>query len=806
MFKFSGFIASLSPVLLAVLLITPGWAESNYTALYSFATLAGASNIGSADGTGGFARFDEPSSVAVDASGNVYVADTYNSTIRKITPTGTVSTIAGLAGNRGSTDGTGAAARFFWPEGLAVDAAGNLYVADTGNSTIRKITPAGSVSTLAGLPRSDGSTDGAGKSARFKYPFGIAVDASGTVYVGDTYNHTIRKISPAGEVTTLAGTPGTAGSNNGVGSAAGFNYPSGLAVDAAGNVYVADTYNHTIRKIAPDGTVTTLAGTANSSGSHDGTGSAAQFNYPTGVSVDPTGMLCVADTDNSIIRRITPEGVVTTLTGTAGAIGSADGSGSAARFTYPYGVTTDPAGAVYVADTGNQTIRKITPAGAVSTLAGVGNDYTYGSADGAGSAARFSGMEGMAVGPTGDIFVTDTYNHTIRKITRTGSVTTFAGNPDIAGQTDGTGRTATFNYPSGLAADAAGNLYVADSGNHLIRMITPSGVVSTLGGIKNLNFPYGICVDSAGNLYVADTGNSVIRKITANGSSVILAGTAGSKGSTDGTGGAALFDAPQALAIDNSGNLFVADTGNSTIRKITPDGVVSTLAGTAGTTGSADGTGSAARFDTPVSLAIDGAGNIYVADQGTRLLRKVTPAGVVSTLGGQAYNIGNADGVGQNALFSRLTAVALDSADHLYVADLTTIRTGVPTSSPVFTTQPQSQSAKTGESVTFSGVASGLPAPTYQWNLNGAEIAGATSSSITINNVQTANAGDYTLVATNAVGVATSNKATLSVSAAPAPTPASSSGGGGGGAIEGWFVLALMALGAGRHLQTKRTA
>ena len=218
-----------------------------------------AGSRGSTDGTGSAARFFGPTGVAVDAAANVYVSDQLNHTIRKITPAAVVSTLAGLAGSPGSTDGTGSAARFFQPLGVAVDAAGNVYVADTNNQTIRKITPAGVVSTLAGLANSQGSTDGTGSAARFFAPTSVAVDAVGDVYVADDSNHTIRKITPAGVVSTLAGLAGSAGSADGTGSAARFFNPFGVAVDAAGNVYVADTGNNSIRKITPAGVVTTFA-------------------------------------------------------------------------------------------------------------------------------------------------------------------------------------------------------------------------------------------------------------------------------------------------------------------------------------------------------------------------------------------------------------------------------------------------------------------------------------------------------------------------------------------------------------------
>src|SRR5207248_2644965 len=219
------------------------------------------------------------------------------STIRKITPARVVSTFAGLAGNDGSANGTGSTARFSFPSALAVDSANNIYVADTSNSTIRKITPARVVSTFAGLAGSPGSANGTGSTARFNFPSGVAVDRAGTgnIYVGDTSNFTIRQITPAGVVTTLAGSPGVRGGANGTGSAATFYLPVGITVDSVGNIYVADQDVCTIRKIAPGGVVSTFAGSFAKFGSLNGTGSAARFNLPTDVAVDSSNNLYVAD-------------------------------------------------------------------------------------------------------------------------------------------------------------------------------------------------------------------------------------------------------------------------------------------------------------------------------------------------------------------------------------------------------------------------------------------------------------------------------------------------------------------------------
>jgi sugar lactone lactonase YvrE len=598
---------------------------------------------GTADGAGSAVRFAGPTGVAVDLGGNrIYVADQQNFTIRKVTPAGIVATLAGTAGAFGSADGMGAAARFTAPDRVAVDRDGNLYVADSNNSIIRKITVAGLVTTLAGTANMIGSADGTGAAARFHHPTGVAVDPVGNVYVADTFNATIRKITAAGVVTTLAGTAGMFGSVDGTGAAARFNRPTSLAVDLTGStVYVADERNHTIRQIIGD-VVTTLAGTAGVPGATDGTGAAAQFNFPEGVAVDQAGNVYVADSLNATLRKVSAAGVVTTLAGTAGMTGSADGTGTAARFDQPTGVTVDLSGNLYVVDAAADTLRKVTPTGIVTTLAGAAN--LAGSADGAGAAARFNFAVGIAVDRAGNLYVVDSGNSTLRKITPEGSVTTLAGTPGMTGSADGSGAAARFKFPSGVAIDSAGTLYVTD-GNNTIRKVTAAGVVTTLAGTAgtggsadgtgaaaSFNGPIGIAIDSAGNLYVVDSTNNTLRKVTAAGVVTTLAGTAGLAGSADGTGAAARFSFPTGVTIDGAGNLYVTDARNRTVRAITPTGVVTTLAGTAGMTGAADGTGAAARFVAPFAASVDGAGNVYVLDD--TAVRKVTPAGTTTTVAG----------------------------------------------------------------------------------------------------------------------------------------------------------------------------
>ena len=469
------------------------------------------------------------------------MADTGNATIRLITSAGVVSTVAGTAGSPGTADGTPGSLDN--PMGVAVDASGNVYVADTSNSTIRLLA-SGALSTFAGNAGHSGSADGTGTAALFDFPTGVTFDPSGELVVTDQDNDTIRTIpvtpgtppTTATSTATLAGKPRSPGMDNANGASATFNNPNGLAVDTAGNVYVADSWNNAIRVITPAGDVTTLAGTG-ASGSADSTPGPATFNSPNAVAVDDNpansatfGDVYVADVNNSTIRRITPGGTVTTLAGTPGTSGSSDSP--APLFNHPLGVAVDGAGNAYVADTYNSTIRKVTPDGTVSTLAGT--PLTTGSTDSSGGSPLFNLPFALAVDTNpantatyGNIYVADTYNHTIRLVTPGGLVGTLAGSPGVSGNTDGIGGAALFNRPANLAVDpATGNLYVADTYNQTVRLVTPAGNVTTLVGVAgtgsivpgtlpaSLAFPWGVAVAPAVTLGGANPAGSLVISVT----------------------------------------------------------------------------------------------------------------------------------------------------------------------------------------------------------------------------------------------------------------------------------------------------
>lgn len=626
---------------------------------YTFTTLAGAA-AGHRDGLGREARFDSPVAVATDHDGNVYVVDSSNSTIRKIAPDGLTSTLAG--GTRGNRDGVGSEAQFNDPRGIATDGSGNLYVADSGNHTIRKITSGGIVTTLAGASGFGDFADGTGTDAVFNRPSGLAVDRDGNILVADSNNYVIRKVTQAGVVTTIAGTPHQEGADDGTGPAARFRTPASLTIDDGNNLYIVDSGSSAIRKMTPDGFVSTLAG-GQHYGSQDGAGSTAQFNTPLGVAADQAGNVYVADEGNHEIRKISPTGVVTTLAGSP-VRGKTDGSGNAASFNDPSGICIAGSGDLYVADTFNSAVRKITPGGLVSTFAGMARGAS--AEDGMVIDARFALPSGLAAGVNGDLYVTDL--GTIRRITAAGLVTTVAGAP--------TG--------SAIAVDASGNLYVGK--NHTIQKITPSGEVTTLAGTPGtygdvdgigssalLDEPRAMALDTAGNIDFTD--GCGVRRLSPDGKVTTIAGAVSSCGSNDGLGSAARFSGPLGIVIDSQGSIYVGDT--CSIRKISADLMVTTLAGQQ--CGNRDGAGLDAQLGSSLGLTLGHDGVLFIADSqnnGIRSLRN----GTVSTIAGESREWALTDGSGSSAEFADPSALVIGADGRLYVADTgnRAIRIGVP--------------------------------------------------------------------------------------------------------------------------------
>lgn len=645
--------------------------SSSGGASVSVTTLAG-----SRPGADGIAegRFSFPGAIAVDGT-SLYVADSDDNTIRKVElATRALSTIAGQAGVTGSLDATGKSATFNVPQGLAISG-GNLYVADTQNHTIRRIVLAtGAVTTLAGSAGEDGSGDGIGAAARFLEPTGLATDGT-YLYVADTGNHTIRRIELAtGQVTTLVGQAEHPGGDDDIGLAASFDLPNGIVL-VGDDLYVTDSGNYAIRRVElATLNVSTVAGEVGQEGHDDGQGATARFSNLEGIAADG-GNLYVTEGATHTVRRIAiATGAVVTLAGAPDQSGTTDAIGTSARFANPVGIAAHN-GALYVADSWNETIRRIAPANAdVSTFAGVPPGT-----DGAAQSARFAGPMNLLMAG-GALYVADGLANTIRAVDlATGAVRTVAGQSGVEGSTDGA--SALFANPRGLAADA-NNIYVADSNNHTIRAIRRNtGAVVTLAGsagdagsadgpgtTARFDYPVGLATDGT-NLYVADSHNQAIRKIVlATGMVSTLAGLPGSSGSSDGAGTSARFAKPSGLVLAG-GYLYVTDYENHTIRRIDPNsGQVATLAGEADIRGAGNGIGAAAHFDTPEDVATDGS-HLFVADAGNGVIRKIELASrTVTTLAGNTDERGSADGSGGNARFFYPGGVTVFN-NALFVAD-----------------------------------------------------------------------------------------------------------------------------------------
>ena len=552
-------------------------------------TVAGGASFGGDGAAATAAQLNNPYNVALDGSGNLYIADTSNHRIRKVDSSGNISTVAGTGMRGFGGDGAAAtAAQLNFPRGVALDGAGNLYIADRLNNRIRKVDSSGNISTVAGNgTRSFGGDGAAATEAQLNLPNGVALDGSGNLYIADTSNHRIRKVDSSGNISTVAGS-GTAGFGGDGGSAtdtaARLNNPNGVALDGAGNLYIADTWNRRIRTVDSSGNISTVAG-GGSSLANGIMATTARLNFPNRVAVDGSGNLYIADTNNHRIRKADSSGNISTVAGNGtSSFGGDGGAATAAQLKNPRGVALDGSGNLYIADTSNDRIRKVDSSGNISTVAGgsIGDG-------GAAGGAQLNNPRGVALDGSGNLYIADTDNDRIRKVDSSGVITTVAGNGMRGFSGDGAAATAArLNQPRGMALDGSGNLYIADRSNHRIRKVDSAGDISTVAGngmpsfsgdgaaavAAQLEFPEDVALDGSGNLYIADKNNHRIRKVDSAGNISTVAGV-----DTFGYGGfrgdgaaavAAQMQEPRGVALDGSGNLYIADTGNNRIRKVGP--------------------------------------------------------------------------------------------------------------------------------------------------------------------------------------------------------------------------------------------
>jgi hypothetical protein len=595
------------------------------------------------DGVGAAARFENASTCALDGSGHLFITD--RCSIRQVDlTTATVTTIAGNAGEDCTyADGTGKDARFNFPQGIAWDGSANLYIGDSGNHAIRKVAiPGGVVTTLAGAApptAASGSTDDVGAAARFNGPQAIYVDAAaGFLYVADYSNHAIRRVTLADGTTktVVGGGPQNAGGTDGLGTDARLKNPIGVAYDGNGNLYVTEDGNHDIRVVALSNfNVSTNAGASGTSGFADGTKTSALFANPRAVTFDGAGNYYVGDYNNHVIRKVVAAtGTVTTIAGLGATIGSTDGAGAAATFTTPYGLAFDGNDTLYLSDADANTIRAITlSTKTVKTVAGTAG--VGGAVDGTGTSAKFSYPTGIAF-DNGNLYVADRYNHTIRQVVvATGAVTTIAGNPGNQGYQEGptgSGGGALFNQPVAVAV-AAGKLYVADLGNHVIRLVPLSGGTPTTliagapsiadiadGAPAHFSNISGLVV-TGGTIFVSDTNR--LRSVDIASGRVLT--VSGGGGYSDGQGAYANFNfngAPGLMSLAADGSMLLADTYNAAIRKFVPaTHVASTLAGIYGIYGAVIGPVPASIASNPRSAVEIPSGIAFVANRGVFAVR-----------------------------------------------------------------------------------------------------------------------------------------------------------------------------------------
>ena len=583
---------------------------------------------GTADGVGPAARFRQVTSLAVDGSGNVYVADQENLNIRKMDSTGAVSTLAGTTSVRGVVDGPGTTSRFYSPTAIAADSAGNVYVSD-GNR-IRKIARDATVSTLAGID-SAGSADGVGGNATFSFPSGLAADTAGNVFVADRGNSTIRKITPNGVVTTVAGVAGHSARVDGAASVARFTEPYALAIDALGNLYVSEIGDHSIRKVTPSSQVSTFAGQHDTPGKDDGLGGQATFGFINGLAFDQGGNLLVEESlgDARSIRKMSPGGNVTTYA-------------TSLPPTVSLGFTVDRTGRVLLAE--NLSIVSVAPGVNATTLVAGEPDVPSHDVDGVGSSAVLTNILPMATAADGTTYTVSVTAGTLRKITPAGAVTTLVLAPQPI-------------TLRGVAIDPAGNLFVLQAtacfgyfGCHYqparvssTGQVTPIPVVrSSDGSDVTLSTAISLAVDKAGNIYLP--GENLLELSVDGNLTTVVKGSVNSvafdskgvmywasggtisrtsqAGPQAVTGGVGVFSYISQISFDPQDNLYVADSGNVVIRKVTPNGSVVTIAGTPGVYGFNPGP-LPGTIDAPRAVTVNG-GNLYIGmPNGMAVVRNV---------------------------------------------------------------------------------------------------------------------------------------------------------------------------------------
>jgi sugar lactone lactonase YvrE len=582
--------------------------------------------------------------LAADAEGNLYFANRGTGTVRKLAPDGTVTRFAGGNGEGFGGDGGPAdQAQLDHPHGLAVDREGNVYIADTGNDRVRMVDPTGTITTIAGNGAATSTGDtGPATRAALNAPVDVAIDARDRLYVAESDGRRVRMIDGNGRISTVAGT-GTEGfsGDNGPATQARLDLPLSIATHG-GDLYIADATNRRIRRVDAAGTITTVVGTGEIGNEGDGgLATAAELTTPDGIAVSPDGVLYIADHDDHRVRAVDTTGIITTVAGTGVAGFSGDrGPATQAHLAQPQAVLAAADGSVYVADTGSERIRRIGPDGTIVTITGDTPEYPR---DGQKATSAFLSEPQVArVGSDGMLYIADSDNNRIRRVDGEGIITTVAGTGEPGDAGDGGPATeALLDYPSGVAMDSKGNLFIADQDNDRIRKVDKDGTISTVAGTGSpsgtrLDSPVDVVVDRQDNLYVAEYDGDRVVRIDGAGALSLVAGTGETGFSGDG-GPATQADlsSPAGVHVTADGTVYIADLDNARVRKVSPDGIISTVAGT-GTVGS-DGDGgpaASAQLTEPSTVAVDDTGAVYIGDGEAGRVRRVDPSGTITTFAG----------------------------------------------------------------------------------------------------------------------------------------------------------------------------
>jgi len=567
-----------------------------------------------------------------------------------------------VAGSDNSGDGGSAlSAALGQPEGIARDIAGNIYVADAADNRVRKISSDGSIQTFAGTGAAGFAGDGGpATAAQLNQPYGLALDRAGNLYIADLGNARVRKVTIDGAIQTVAGGGALPAANQGQGGPATIAQlmePRNVTVDAGGALYISDFGAHQVYSVASDGTLTLVAGSGVAGFSGDNASALlGQLNAPAGLAIDPIGGLYIADSGNNRVRKVS-NGVIITVFNTPGPTGLALGSTGAlyiAASSYfgtlsqqipgipsAVDVALDQSGDLFA--TSGVYVLEIPSGGTASTIAGSGASLNFGGDNGPATSAQLYSPSSVAVDSSGNWYIADTANNRIRMVTPAGVISTIAG----------AGVAAQLNAPRGLAFDMAGNLFVADSGNNAIRKITPDGLMASLPVATQLNNPVTVATDAQGSVYIADSGNNQIVKVTASGTTSILATIAGLQAvAIDAMGNVFAADAtqvwnvtpagvatsmitglhsPSGIAFATDGSLLIADTGANLIRQWTASGGLNSIAGMGAAGFSGDGSPAlSAQLNAPEGIAIGPNGALWIADSGNNRIRSLTPTVVVS--------------------------------------------------------------------------------------------------------------------------------------------------------------------------------